>query len=114
MWRDQVCKLDKLVLERRRHVAMRFLALRVVVQLYQDAFLARTPWTTSRALGRRRSRLVVHADGRDGARLGVGDVQQTTDRFDLSLELRSEVPACRNPTTRVQEHLENRLLSDRR
>ena len=118
MWWDQVRQLDKLVLERRRHVLVLFLALRivlVVVPVHLNAFLARTPWATSSALGGcHRLFGVVHGDGRDRAPLGIRDVQQAADHFVLLLEFRNHVLGRRNATTRFQERLERRFLSNRR
>ena len=120
MWRDQVRELDKLVPERGGDVLVLFLPLCIVVPLHLDAFRARTPWTTSSALGgyrgflARDSSTVVHGDGRDRAPLGVRDVEQVADRLVLLLELRSHVLGRRNPTTRGQKHLEGRFLPDRR
>ena len=118
MWRNQVGQLDKLVLERRRHVVV-FLALSLVlVPFHLDPFLARPSWTTSGALGGHlgdnTSIGVSHGESRDRTPLGVRDVQQTADRLVFLLELRSHVLARRNPTPSVRQHLEGRFLSDRR
>lgn len=121
MWRDQVGEFDKLVLECHRHVVIVLIVFlaRCIVDL--NPFLARAAWSTSSTLDdhrllfrRDRRHSVVHGDGRDRASLGVRDVEQIANRFVLLLELRSHVLGCRNTTTRVQEHLKRRFLSNRR
>ena len=109
MRRNQVRQFDKLVLQRRRHIVIIFLALDIVDL---DVSLARTARTTSPTLGRSDGFLrhewwigFIHGDGRDRASLGVRDVEQVSNCFAFLLQFRSHVLGRCDTATRGQERL---------